>query len=642
MFELILRYRRHIVIVLQLLLIAISYFFAFVSRFEFSFMYRGTDYFSVFIETLPVLILIRAISYWHFDLFKGLWKYVSVKDLNNIVYASLTGTILFAVYLFVVIRIELFPRSVLLIDFAYNILLFGGIRMVVRVFRENRGTRNATNGSSAKNILIVGAGDAGEMILREMMKNRRLPYNPIGFVDDDRSKLRNTIHGYPVYGTTSDIPGLVKEYNIDEMLIAIPSATGEEIIQIVDLCRKADVSFKTLPFVTDLIDGMASLSQVREVDIEDLLGRDPVSLDMNLIANELKGKTVMISGAAGSIGSELVRQVSNFSPEKIVLFERSENDLYHLEMELNNSKKHATFVPYIGDIRDRDSLNLCMRKHRPNYIFHAAAYKHVPIMEMNPIEAVKNNILGTWELADMASHYEVEKFVLISTDKAVRPANVMGATKRVAELICKMKASEQSGKTQFVSVRFGNVLGSNGSVIPLFKKQIADGGPITVTHPEIKRYFMTIPEAVQLVVQAGTMGKGGELFLLEMGEAVKIKDLAENLIRLSGLAPGKDIDIIYSGLRPGEKLYEELMNDGESIKGTGHDKIRIIQDNEINISTVYKNIELLREACTNGNIDAVITILKILVPDYKPSSAPNTEFEQIYDYQNNKDNVIIH
>ena len=617
--ELILKYRRPLVFILQVSLIVISYFLSFASRFELTFFYKRPEYLTLFFKTLPVLLLLRTVSYWYFDLYKGLWRYVSVKDLRSIISASFAGTLLFALYTFVIVRHPGFPRSVLVIDFAYNILFFGGIRMIVRLYRESRAKANRNEGDNSNNVLIVGAGDSGEMILREMIKNPRLGYTPVGFVDDDRKKRKNTIHGYTVFGNTRDIPMVVDKYDVSEVLIAVPSATGKAIRRIVNVCKRADVRFKTLPFVSDLIDGNVSISQIRDVAIEDLLGRKTAELDMALIADELAGKVIMITGAAGSIGSELVRQAANFNPKKIILFERGENDLYHLELELKRGRYKTAFVPYVGDVRDNDSISACMERYRPSHVFHAAAYKHVPMMEMNPSEAVKNNVIGTKNLADMSVLYGVEKFVLISTDKAVRPTNVMGATKRVAELALQSKNALTHCNTHFVAVRFGNVLGSNGSVIPRFKKQIAEGGPVTVTHPDITRYFMTIPEAVQLVIQAGAMGKGGEIFLLEMGSPVKITSLAENLIRLSGMKPDQDIKIVYTGLRPGEKLFEELLTEGEGVKETYHEKIKVLDSGKMDALFIDSYIEKLVTVCRKGSAIQIKTMLKELVPEYSPA-----------------------
>ena len=617
--QLILTFRFPIVILIQLTLITLAYFLAFASRFELTFIYEHPEYLSLFLATLPILILIRMLSYWHFNQFRGLWRYVSMKDLVGIVYASSAGTVLFVSYIFIVAHEYKFPRSVLAIDFAYNILLFGGVRMLVRLYREGTTSKNKVGTAGlSKKVLIVGAGDAGEMILREMMKNPRLGYKAIGFVDDDRNKRKTTIHGIPVLGNTRDIPSLLESHDIQEIVLALPSAVGSSVSRIVNICKRADVSFKTLPFVGDLIDGNVSVSQIRDVAIEDLLGRKVVDLDMGLIGKELHDRVVLITGAAGSIGSELVRQVARFSPKKIILYERGENDLFHFENQLSKGSWNTTFVPYIGDVKDRERVISCFEKHKPSYVFHAAAYKHVPLMEMNPSEAVKNNILGTMLMADIAEEYGVEKFVLISTDKAVRPANIMGATKRVAEMVIQ---SMGSSKTHFVAVRFGNVLGSNGSVIPIFKEQIAGGGPITITHPEITRYFMTIPEAVQLVIQAGAMGKGGEVFLLEMGEPVRIKALAENLIRLSGKEPGEDIEIVCTGLRPGEKLYEELLTVGEGIVKTHHEKIMVLTGDKIIKKSLIETISELKAAAKSSNVEEVKALLKLLVPDYHEMTA---------------------
>lgn len=618
--ELILKYRRLIIVLAHIALIALAYFLSFASRFEVIF-YRSPEYLSLFALTLIPLLVLRLSSYWYFDLFKGLWRYVSVRDLIDIIKASLLGSLLFALYIFAVAKEYGFPRSVFVIDAAYNVLVVGGIRMAVRLFREGPDKGRPDEELNSKNVLIIGAGDAGEMMLREMQNNPRLGYNPVGFVDDDRSKRKSTIHGVPVLGNTRDICKLVELYNVDDIVIALPSATGKAMRRIVSTCKRAEVKFKTVPYIGDLIDGRVSISQIRDVDIEDLLGRDAVNLDMSLIGNELANKVIMITGAAGSIGSELVRQAARFNPRKVVLFERSENDLYHLDIELKKGNWRTKFVPFIGDVRESDRVRECMELYRPTYIFHAAAYKHVPMMEMNPTEAVKNNIFGTKVLVDLAAEFEVEKFVLISTDKAVRPTNVMGATKRVAELILQAKSASKDCNTHFVAVRFGNVLGSNGSVVPLFKKQIKEGGPVTLTHPDITRYFMTIPEAVQLVMQAGAMGIGGELFLLEMGEPVKISDLAENLIRLSGLTPGEDIEIEYTGLRPGEKLYEELLIDGEGIKETRHSKIWVLESRSTDIKALNSGLNDIESACKTGNDDEVRSVLKQLVPEYSQPAA---------------------
>ncbi|MDI6727155.1 MAG: nucleoside-diphosphate sugar epimerase/dehydratase, partial [Smithellaceae bacterium] len=586
------------------------------SRLDFT-LYQSPAYFYLFVWTAPFLLVIRLFACWYFDLFQGMWRFVSLTDLKDIISAALLGTLLLAIFIFLTIRGEGFPRSILVIDFAYNIILLGGIRMAVRIFRESNTQVRPEESPALKPILIVGAGAAGEMILREIKANPRLGYDPVGFVDDDKNKFKSTIHGVAVLGDTDHLSELVQRYQIAEAIIAIPSAGSRTIRKIVNSCQTAGVTSKTLPFIGDLIEGKASISQIRNVAIEDLLGREPVLLDMSLIGRELAGRVILITGAAGSIGSELVRQTARFGPKKILLYDQSENDLFHLEMALKKDGSATNFLPIIGDIRDKDRVRQCLERHRPTYIFHAAAYKHVPLMEVNPVEAVKNNIFGTQILAELAAEHGLEKFVLISSDKAVRPTNVMGATKRVAELILQAK-SRTGARTQFLAVRFGNVLGSNGSVIPIFQKQIAAGGPVTITHPDITRYFMTIPEAALLVIQAAAMGQGGEVFLLEMGESMKIRDLAENLIYLSGLTPGEDIEIVYTGLRPGEKLYEELLVAGEGIKKTPHDKIRVLNGPEVEGENLTARLRELEALCHTGNNNEIKQLLKELVPEYQP------------------------
>ncbi|MDZ4163985.1 MAG: nucleoside-diphosphate sugar epimerase/dehydratase [Smithellaceae bacterium] len=614
--NIILKYRLAIIIAIHMFIITLSYLLAFASRLDFTF-YRSPAQLHLLAWSTPFLLALRLFSCWYFDLFRGLWRFVSLRDLLAIIKASLLGTLFFAVFIFLATRGEGFPRSVFLIDFTYNIILMGGIRMAVRLFRENIQNFRLDDTSERRQVLIVGAGAAGEMILREIQNNPRLGYDPVGFVDDDKSKHKTTIHGVPVLGDTSLIETLVKHHGIREVIIAIPSAASRTIRKIVASCQAAGAGSKTLPFIGDLIDGRVSVSQIRKVSIEDLLGREPTQLDMSLIGRQLAGRVILITGAAGSIGSELVRQTARFGPKKIILYDQSENDLFHLELELKKDGPAVEFLPVIGDIRDKCRVRQCLERHRPSYMFHAAAYKHVPLMEVNPVEAVKNNIFGTQILAEAAAEYGVENFVLISSDKAVRPTNVMGATKRVAELILQAK-SRSGGKTQFLAVRFGNVLGSNGSVIPIFQKQIAAGGPVTITHPDITRYFMTIPEAALLVIQAGAMGQGGEIFLLEMGESMKIRELAENLIYLSGLTPGLDIDIVYTGLRPGEKLYEELLIAGEGIKKTHHDKIRVLNGQDIDGEKLAARLQELEALCHNGDNNEIKRLLKELVPEYQP------------------------
>ncbi|MFC1511544.1 polysaccharide biosynthesis protein, partial [Candidatus Margulisiibacteriota bacterium] len=462
-----------------------------------------------------------------------------------------------------------FPYRVLIIDAIFCFMFIGGIRLVIRLWKEAK-TKTGEDIKS-RNILIVGAGDAGEMIAREMLRLPHLGYVPIGFVDDNPEKTGEYIHKLPILGNTSEISRIVEKYDVAEIIIALPSATGKEIRHIVDTCEKSTATYRIVPGVYELIDGTVHVNQIRNVRIEDLLGREPISVNLREIASYLSGSIVLVTGAGGSIGSELCRQVSMYQPSELILFGRGENSIFNIEYELRKKYPFLNLKVIIGNIRDFNKIDYIFSKHKPSIIFHAAAHKHVSLMETNPEEAVLNNIIGTKILVDAADKYQAKEFVNISTDKAVNPSSIMGSAKKVAEMIVQAKALDGS-KTKFVSVRFGNVLESRGSVVPLFKKQITEGGPLTVTHPEARRYFMTIPEAVQLVIQAGAIGKGGEVFILDMGEPVKILDLAKDLIRLSGLEIGRDIEIQLTGLRPGEKLFEEILTASEGTQATKHKK----------------------------------------------------------------------
>jgi FlaA1/EpsC-like NDP-sugar epimerase len=501
-----------------------------------------------------------------------------------------------------------------------SLVLLGGSRFGYRLYREGAFRQNKNRSSGpGKNVLIVGAGQAGEMILRELLGNNRLSYNPIGFVDDNRKKLRRTIHGITVLGHTRDIPRIVDKYNVAEIFFAIPSAPSKAKRRIMLLCKRTTASFKTLPGVGELLDGTVKVSALHEFQIEDLLGRESVRLDTAAIGAYLRDKTVLITGSGGSIGSELCRQVAQFSPKRLVLYDNSEFNLYQIEMNLIELFPELIIYPIIGSVLNQRKVEKTLKEFTPEVVFHAAAYKHVPLMELNIGEALCNNALGTWIVAKLAQKYGVMKFVMISTDKAVRPTNIMGVSKRMAELFC--QSFGQNSKTQFVTVRFGNVLNSMGSVIPLFKRQIAKGGPITVTHPDIYRYFMTIPEAVQLIMQAGAMGRGGEIFILDMGEPIKIADLARDMITLSGLEPDKDIKIVFTGLRPGEKLYEELLSDGEEVKSTLHDKIKVVGADEIEWDSLLQKMEELLNSLENEiSDDIIVSKIKDIVPEFHPEN----------------------
>ncbi|SEA11319.1 NDP-sugar epimerase, includes UDP-GlcNAc-inverting 4,6-dehydratase FlaA1 and capsular polysaccharide biosynthesis protein EpsC [Desulfuromusa kysingii] len=612
--EIVYRNRLFVVFVMTSLIIISSFLFAYAIRFDFSI---PSAYWPRITTLIPVILAIKLIVFWKFGCFRGWWRYVSMPDLLQIVKANILSSSLVVVYAVAVYRLEQVPRSVLLLDGIFCFLAVGGIRFATRALRENYlPVRQGTELRQAR-ALIVGAGDAGQLIAREIRSNPQLDLNILGFIDDDPVKKKGAFQGLNVLGSQADLKKLVNERGVDEVIIAIPSASGKVIKSIVERCRETKVKFRILPGVGELIDGRVSIQQVRDVDLNDLLGREPIFLDEAQINNYLRGKRVLVSGAGGSIGSEICRQLARFKPQKLILFENAETPLFLIEQELIKNYPDLTIVPIIGDVRNHSRVNVIFDEQMPQVVFHAAAYKHVPMMENNPAEAVNNNISGTRLLADAADKIGVEKFVMISTDKAVRPTNIMGTTKRVAEMY--VQALNLRSKTSFVTTRFGNVLGSNGSVIPTFKKQIANGGPVTVTHPDVTRFFMTIPEATQLVLQAGSMGSGGEIYLFNMGEAVKIQFLAEELIRLSGLQPHDDIDIVYTGLRPGEKLYEELLLDEEGVLPTPHNKICIAQSTSIVYSELLAMIESLLASAKALDLPAVREKLQQLVPEYCPA-----------------------
>jgi FlaA1/EpsC-like NDP-sugar epimerase len=539
-----------------------------------------------------------------------------MRDLVSLITAVTVSSALSVGLLFMIFRLETYPRSVFIIDWFVVLVLAGGARFAYRLYRDWHLKSAVPASSHVENVLIVGAGRAGELILREILGNYRLRYNPVGFVDDNRSKRNLTIHGYRVMGNTRDIPRLVEKYGIDEIFLAVPSAPAKARRRIMLLCKKAQVKFKTLPSVGELLRGTVTVSALREFQIEDLLGREPARLDTAAIREYVRDKTVLITGAGGSIGSELCRQVAQYAPRRLVLYEQSEFNLYQIEMNLEEVFPDIEVHPVVGDILNQPRVEQTFKQFSPEVVFHAAAYKHVPLMEKNPEEALRNNAFGTWTMAHLAQLYGVRKFVMVSTDKAVRPTNIMGASKRIAELIC--EGFGRKSATKFVTVRFGNVLNSVGSVIPLFKRQIAAGGPVTVTHPEIYRYFMTIPESVQLILQAGAMGQGGEIFILDMGELVRIVDLARDMITLSGLEPGKDVKIVFTGLRPGEKMYEELLTEGEEVKSTLHEKIKIAKAASVDWQALLDKIERLIDMLRCGSPSDIVNKIKEIIPEFQP------------------------
>ena len=488
-------------------------------------------------------------------------------------------------------------------------------RIGYRVIRKITMYMSLQTYTDAKKVLIIGAGSAGRLIIKELYENQQLQKKPIGIIDDNKNKLGKKIHNIPVIGTCEDIKRIAKDYEVDEIIFSIANIENKRKKEIIEICKSCKCVVKTIPGIYEIIEGKVDIKNIRDVEIEDLLGRETININTKEISNYLENKTILVTGGGGSIGSELCRQIAKVNPKKLILLDIYENNAYEIQQELiRKYKDKLNLEVIVGSIRDEKRLDSIFAKYKPEVVFHAAAHKHVPLMEKSPCEAIKNNVFGTKKVALMSHIYGVKRFVLISTDKAVNPTNIMGATKRCAEMI--IQTMNERSKTEFVAVRFGNVLGSNGSVIPLFKKQIEEGGPITVTHPEVTRFFMTIPEAVSLVIQAGAMAKGGEIFVLNMGESVKIVDLAKNLIHLSGFEPDVDIKIEFSGLRPGEKLYEELLMDEEGLKQTNHNKIFIGKPIDINIEKLEKDLKLLKLAVDNEEAEAIEYIMKSLVPTF--------------------------
>lgn len=547
-----------------------------------------------------------GICLYYFRLYRRAWKYASVEEILAIFKAVILSSTL-SYLLSLIFFPERVPLSIAVRSMETILLLIGGIRFVWRVL----GLRGEKEIGS--NTIIVGAGDCGTLVAREL-RNSSLGLRLVGFIDDDLNKLKLQILGYPVLGTREMIPIIVKEKQIKEIIIAIPSASKKEISDIAQICKNTGVKLKMIPRLNDLISGKVSLSKMRDVSVEDLLGRDPITTDLDGIMNYVQHKRVLITGAGGSIGSELCRQLAKFRPMKLLLLGHGENSIFNIEMELRKTFPELKLVTIIADIQDRERMKHIFNQYRPQVVFHAAAHKHVPLMERNPSEAVKNNVFGTKNVADCADEYDVERFVLISSDKAVNPTSVMGATKRIAEMY--IQTMNASSSTKFVAVRFGNVLGSRGSVIPFFKQQIADGGPVTVTHPEMVRYFMTIPEAVQLVLQAGSFAEGGEIFVLDMGSPVKILNLAEDLIKLSGYEPYEEIDIKFTGIREGEKLYEELLTDEENVTATQHNRIFIGKPSELNRRHLELEILRLQRVIADGS-SSIKEIIDQIVPMYE-------------------------
>jgi FlaA1/EpsC-like NDP-sugar epimerase len=612
--QLLVRLRRPVVLALHLALIPLGYYAAFALRFDFSI---PQPYARLFWHTLPYVLLARLVCFGVFGLFHGWWRHVGMRDLVDLLRATTLSSGVLMLILFMSTDLAGLPRSILFLDWAAAVLLFGGVRFAVRAFREERFVPfRAHHGAPT---LIIGAGNAGERLLREIRRGGDLALFPVGMVDDDPAKQGMRLHGVPVLGTRHDLQDLVARYAIQRLVIAIPSASRQEMRQIVDACLETDVDFKIVPSMREMLEGRARLGELRDVQLEDLLGRDAIDLGLDGPRRDLEGRVVLVTGGAGSIGSELARQIAGLNPARLVVVDQAESPLYFTHLELRSSHPGLDVVPVVADITDHGRMESVFARYRPALVFHAAAYKHVPLMEENAVEAVRNNVLGTLCVAQAAARYGAAKFVLISTDKAVYPSSVMGATKRLAEQIVLGWPGLAESGTEFRAVRFGNVLGSDGSVIPVFRRQMAAGQPITVTHPEVTRYFMTIPEAVGLVLQAAALpAAGGRICMLEMGEPVRIVELAENLIRLSGLEPYTDVPIVFTGLRPGEKLHEELMSEREATVPTAVSKVRIVQTTEPEPTTLATGLDRLAAAAAVGSQADILDAVRALVPECTP------------------------
>jgi len=594
---------------------ALAAFLAFELRFDFA---LPANYLHPMEAALCIWVAAQSAAFLGARVDRGNWRYTSAHDAVRILVADSVGSVLGGGMIFALLGPRGIPRSAYVLDWLLSCLLVLGGRLAVWVF-VTRQRMPRGRGSDRIRTLIYGAGSAGLALLWELQGNDSLMCDVVGLVDDDPSKAYLRLQGKQVLGTGEDLAALVRKHEIQRVLIAIPSASGPQMMKILRHALDAGVEYKMVPGLGSLIEDAGLGKQLRDVAVEDLLGRKPVHLDQNVIQERIQGKVVMVTGAAGSIGSEICRQIARFDPLALVGFDEAETPLFHIERELHRNFPNLVFHAELGNITHPDTLRRVMHRHQPSIVYHAAAYKHVPMMEKHAFAAVDNNILGTWHVAQAAIGHGVEDFVMISTDKAVRPTSMMGATKRVAELL--IRALQKESGTKFVAVRFGNVLGSNGSVIPIFKEQIAEGGPVTVTHPEMCRYFMTIPEAAQLVLQAFAIGKGGEVFVLDMGKPVKIVDLATNLILLSGLQPHRDIEIQFTGLRPGEKLFEELYLQDEHLAATSHAQIKSYNGSfQLSAKQMRAYLHELQRISDAQDIGRLLVVLKELIPEYNPGS----------------------
>jgi len=572
------------------------------------------EFLATALNMLPLVVLTCGVVYWAFGLYRGVWRFASLPDLVRITQAVAAATVLVLMVLFIVNRSEHVPRSVPPLFLLFQLVLLAGPRMLYRWLKDHRLALH-----SGLRVLVVGAGRAGEMLVRDMLRDRGRTYNPVAFVDNTLRRQGGSIHGIPIHGPTDRIPELVASLDVDLIMLALPSASDAEMQALVELCERTGKPLRTVPQLKNLVAGQVTINQLRPVSIEDLLGRNPVTLDWEGIRDGLAGRVVLVTGAGGSIGSELCRQVIAAGPRRLLLVDNCEFNLYRLDAEFHEQHAALDFASCLADVTDAAAIDALFAREAPEIVFHAAAYKHVPLLEGQARAAVRNNVFGTRVVAMAAERSGCERFVLISTDKAVNPANVMGASKRIAEGLCQCLAAGST--TRFITVRFGNVLGSAGSVVPLFQRQIERGGPVTVTHPSIERFFMTIPEACQLIMQAAVIGEGGEVFVLDMGKPIKIRYLAEQMIRLAGREPGRDIPIRFIGIRPGEKLYEELFYDVEDLVKTSHPKIRAARRQPAELARCRQGLDALAAAVADSDDSALVAAMHRLVPEWRPPDA---------------------
>ena len=611
--------RNHInFIICDIGFIILAIILSFLLRYDFSLSNQSILMLKYF---TPIVLGAKMVSFLTYGMYRGMWRYTSMSDLINILKASFLGTMGSITVFVLIYGFSGFPKSVLFIDFILCTIFLSSSRAAVRIYFSNLNNSSIKISQKPslnrrKKLIMIGGGGSSEKIIREIRDNRRLNYLVVGILDDDGGKIGATIHGVPIIDSIDQLSEL--KIPFDEIIICIPSATNIEMRRIIAICKSTGNNYRTVPTFSELIGGKVSMKSVREVSMVDLLGRKEVQLDRSSISQYIFGKKVLVTGAGGSIGSELVRNCLTFDPDLLVLMDQSEHNLFKIERECSKNKHPVSFQPILGDIRDKALLHRVFSSFQPDVVFHAAAYKHVPMQEDHPWEAVLTNINGTLNLMDASEDYEVDRFVLVSTDKAVNPTNIMGATKRVAEKLIQSKAIDS--KVNYMAVRFGNVIGSSGSVIPTFQEQIRNGGPVTITNPKMQRYFMSISEAAQLILQAGAMGSGGEVYVLDMGKSVNIKDIAYELIRLSGLEPEKDISIEYIGSRPGEKLYEELQTKDENIMDTNHEKILMMKNGVgDNWEQLILKVNKITSSAKSYNINKVVDALKSFIPEYIPS-----------------------